>query len=219
MNLLILSGNLTADPSYTPGQEESKNRANFSIAYNHSKDKATFFRCTAWGKNAERISKLTKGKRVLVTGDVEENEWNDSQSGQKRQEKQVNVRTVEYIDFPEQNSQAQPSVQQPYGQPQQPYGQAPQQQYGAPPAPYGQQPPNGYQQPPQQYVQPTQQQYGAPPQQQYGQPPQQNYGAPPAQQYPQPNQQYGQPPAAPGQQPPQQYQQPGFQGGTNNVPF
>lgn len=204
MNKLILSGNLTADPTFTPGQEESKHRCNFRIAYNHNKDKATFFSCTAWGKTAERVSKLTKGKRILVEGDVEENEWTDQQ-GVKQREKQVNVRSVDYIDFPDQN----PQQQAPQGQHQQPpapgYGQPPQQGYGAPPAAnYG----AGYQQPgpaPGQYQQPPQ----YPQQQGYGQqPPQQppQYGAPQGQ-FPPQQQGYGQPPQQPqqGAAPQQQY--------------
>ena len=217
MNKLILSGNLTADPTFTPGQEESKHRCNFRIAYNHNKDKATFFSCTAWGKTAERVSKLTKGKRILVEGDVEENEWTDQQ-GVKQREKQVNVRSMDYIDFPDQSTQ-QPQAQQ--GQYAQPpaanYGQ-PQQGYGAPPAPnYGQQPnayqqqgpaPGQYQQPPQY---PQQQGYGQqPPQQQQFPPQQQSYGAPPGGQAPQ-QQQYQQGHAPQGQYPPQH--------GQGQIPF
>ncbi|WP_425057640.1 Single-stranded DNA-binding protein [Sporomusa carbonis] len=194
MNRFFLTGNLTADPTFTPGQEESKNRCNFRIAFNHNKDKATFFSCTAWGKTAERVSKLTKGQRVLVVGDIEENEWTDQQ-GQKQRDKQVNVREVEYIDFPPQNQQ-------------QPANQPPAPGYGAPPAGYqlsaGYPPASGYGAPPQGYGQPPQQYatpapgYGQPPQQapvpQYQQPPQQ-YAAPPVQPAPAP-QQYA-PPAQP----------------------
>ena len=224
MNKFFLSGNLTADPTFTAGQEESKNRCNFRIAYNHNKDKATFFSCTTWGKNAERVNKLKKGQRVLVVGDIEENEWNDTQNGGKQRDKQVNVREVDYIDFPDQSAQPQP--QAPQGQYAQPpaanYGQ-PQQGYGAPPAPnYGQPQypqqgpaPGQYQQPPQY---PQQQGYGQqPPQQQQGQPPQ--YGAPPQGQ---PQQGYGAPPAPQqqqyqqGQAPQQQYPP---QHGQGQIPF
>jgi|GEM_PF-4339137 len=132
MNKFILTGNLCADPTFTAGQEESKNRCNFRIAYNHNKDKATFFSCTAWGKTAERVSKLAKGKRILVEGDIEENEWTDQQTQAKQRDKQINVRNVEYIDFPDQT--AQPTATQ---QPAQGYTPPPV-NYGAPPIPgYG----------------------------------------------------------------------------------
>ena len=63
MNKFFLTGNLCADPTFTAGQEESKHRCNFRIAFNHNKDKATFFSCTAWGKQAERVNKLKKGSK------------------------------------------------------------------------------------------------------------------------------------------------------------
>jgi single stranded DNA-binding protein len=134
MNKFILSGNLTADPVLTHGQDESKNRCNFRIAYNHNKDKATFFSCTAWGKTAERASKLKKGQRILVVGDIEENEWDNQ--GTKQRDKQVNVREIDYIDFPEQQPApaAQPYAAAPAAQP---YQAAPSAPYGAPPAPGG----------------------------------------------------------------------------------
>jgi len=179
MNKFILSGNLTADPVFTPNQEENKQRVNFSLAYNHSKEKATFFRCTAWGKTAANIAKLKKGQRLLIEGDVEENEWTDNQGG-KRQDKQVNVRSITYIDFPEPQQQvqaAQPPAAPP-GYQQSGYNQPPQGQ--------------GYNQVPQGYGQSA----GYPPQNQWGVAPQQQppgYGA---------NQQYQTPPGYPQQQTP-----------------
>lgn len=140
MNKFILSGNLTADPTFHAGAEESKHRCNFRIAHNHTKDRASFFSCTAWGKSAERASKLTKGKRVLVEGDIEDCEWTDQQ-GVKQHDKQVNVRNVEYIDFPEQQptapapdpASAPVTYAPPPGfTPPPAYGQQP--VYGAPPA-------------------------------------------------------------------------------------
>jgi single-stranded DNA-binding protein len=126
MNLLILDGRLTDNPNFTPNQEESKQRANFSLAHNHTSDKATFFRCTAWGKTAGKIAKLQKGQRLLIQGDVEENEWTGN-DGSKQRDKQVNVRSVTYIDFPPEQPAAAP-------QPHQGYGQAPASQ-AAPAAP------------------------------------------------------------------------------------
>lgn len=186
MNKFILSGNLCADPTFNAGQEESKHRCNFRIAFNHNKDKATFFSCTAWGKQAERVNKLKKGQRVLVEGDIEENEWTDQQGGKQR-DKQVNVRNVEYIDFPDQAAQTAPTGYQPTA--------APPGYHNQPPAPgYGYPPPGGYQQqsyaPPVPQAQPP---YGAPPQSPQPQyPPQTAY---PAQQ--QAPVQPGQPPAPP----------------------
>ncbi|WP_434132712.1 single-stranded DNA-binding protein [Sporomusa sphaeroides] len=196
MNKFFLTGNLCADPTFTAGQEESKNRCNFRVAYNHSKDKATFFSCTVWGKNAEKVHKLKKGQRLLVEGDIEENEWTDQQTNSKQRDKQVNVRMVEYIDFPDQNAATAPPAQPGYAPPPAGY---------QPPAPGYGHPPTGY---------PPQQGYGAPP---AGyQSPQQGYGAPPVQPgYGVPPQGYQQPPQgqAPMQQPPQQYVQPQQQPG------
>jgi len=191
LNKLILDGRLTDNPVFTPNQEENKQRVNFSLAHNHNKEKATFFRCSAWGKTAGNIAKLIKGQRLLIEGEVEENEWTDQQ-GAKRSDKQVNVRGITFIDFPEQQ---QTQTNQPPATPpgyQQPgyNNQPPQQGYNQAPPGYGQ--PAGY---------PPQNQWGAPPQQQppgYGM--QQQTQAPqgyPSQQQTAPQQGYGATPVRP----------------------
>ena len=240
MNTITVNGRLTADAESKPGQNGAI--AHFDIADNHGKDKdgkdeVTFFRCSAFGKTAERvINTYKKGLLVTVGGSLKVRPYTDNQG----QLKTSNDLTVNQAGFPmvsaPHDQNAQPPAAQPqqngYAAPPQGYAQPPagyqQPGYGAPPAQYGQPPAPGYGAPPQNYGQPPQQPagYGAqPPQapapQQYAQPPQQSqqYGAPPQQQmqFNQPTpQQYAQP-AAPGAPQPGQYP-PGQRFDTNGHP-
>ena len=198
-NSIYVYGRLTDNPEMKQTQD-GKIIANFTLADNHGKDKASFFRCSAFGKTAELISKCQKAHRLVVSGRMEEQKWTDQQTQQPRTGWNLIVNEMNYVEPAPQNN-----------------GQQPQQQYGTQPG--YQQPPVGY--PPQQGAYPpsAQQPYGVPQQQQYRAQPAQ-YGAqppttgaqyPPQQQYqqsPQPQQgnMFGQPPMQ--QQPAQQYQQP-----------
>lgn len=89
-NSVTLVGNLTRDPElrFTTG---GKGIASFGLAVNRRYqqngewvEKVSFFNCTAWdalGENA--ASSMTKGMRVIVTGRLEQREYEDS-TGQKR---------------------------------------------------------------------------------------------------------------------------------------
>lgn len=80
----IILGNLGKDPEvrYLPGGEAV---ANFSVAVTEKwKDKAsgekreatTWYRCNAFGRLAEVIGEyVTKGMQVLVTGKMQQREW------------------------------------------------------------------------------------------------------------------------------------------------
>lgn len=92
MNIAIVKGNLTRDPElkYTP---KGTAICNISIAvnevwYNEAKEKQEkvhFFEVTAWGNRAETISKyFHKGKPILVTGKLQQESWDDKETGQKR---------------------------------------------------------------------------------------------------------------------------------------
>lgn len=202
MNNITILGRLTDNPGAKVAQQDGKAISNFSLADNYGQDKASFFRCVAFGKNAENINKsCQKGHRLIVNGRMEEEKWTDQQTGQQKSGWKCVVSAFNFVEAAPTGGQSQPPSGPPqYGQPPQPgygapqQGYPPQQGYGAPPQH------NGYQQPPQQqgfYPQggqaPQPQQPGP-----YNQPPQQ-----PAQGYP-PQQQQGFPP----QQPPQQNYQP-----------
>lgn len=214
--MISITGRLTADAELQNSQNGNA-FAHFDIADNHGKDKdgkdeVTFFRCTAFGKTAERVANTyKKGHLVSVGGQLKVRPYVDK-NGQNRTSNDVNVNVAGF-----------PMTSVPNDQPQPPA------QYGAQPG--YQQPPVGY--PPQQgtYPPPAAPGYGAPqqPQQNYGQQPavtgyppqQQQYQQQPQyQQPPQPQQGNmfgGQPPMQPNQTAPQ-YQQPGAAPG-QRAPF
>ena len=170
-------GNLTSDPElrFTPNGAAV---CNFTIAHNSRKfnknsneweDQTPIFtRCSAWNSMAENVANtLTKGMRVIVTGTLEGQEWEDRESGAKRTGSQLRVEEVgPSLRFATAQVQKAPQQGQQGGQ------QTPQQQgggqgWGQPPQ--GQQQPQGggWGQPPQQQP-PAQQGWGAPPQEQGG---------------------------------------------------
>ena len=71
MNLVVLMGNLTRDPELSE-TSTGKTVCKFSIAVSRDFEEGTdFFNCTAWGSQAENISKyFTKGKRILIKGRI-----------------------------------------------------------------------------------------------------------------------------------------------------
>ena len=104
-NKIIIIGNLGRDPelSYTP---QGTAVCKFSVATNERRrDKAgeqqditTWFRVTAWGKQAENISKyLSKGRKVYLEGRLHVEEWTDRE-GKPRQSLEVNASDVQFID-------------------------------------------------------------------------------------------------------------------------
>lgn len=98
MNQVTIVGNVTDDPElrYTPAGAAV---ANFTVAVNSRKrvgeqweDKLEgFFRCTVWRDLAENVSEsITKGTRVLVTGKLQEQRW-EEKDGAKRSRIEIQV--------------------------------------------------------------------------------------------------------------------------------
>ena len=84
MNLVILKGRITADPTIRTANSGTT-IAGFSIAVDRRlKDKVTgerktdFIRCTAFGKTAEMLQRFFfKGKEILVEGELQQNDYTD----------------------------------------------------------------------------------------------------------------------------------------------
>lgn len=104
-NKIIIVGNLGRDPElrYTP---QGTAVCQFSVATNERRrdksgeqqDITTWFRVTAWGKQAENVSKyLSKGRRVYVEGRLHMEEWTDRE-GKVRQTLEVNASDVQFLD-------------------------------------------------------------------------------------------------------------------------
>lgn len=95
MNNITLIGNITKDPElrYT---QSGKANCIFSIAVaQYKKDDewiSDFFNCVAWGKLAENAAgSLSKGDKVILSGKIYVEEWNDKETGKKRQITKVRV--------------------------------------------------------------------------------------------------------------------------------
>ena len=92
-NKVILMGNLTRDPElrYTPkGMAIAKlgiavNRR-WSTETGEQKEEVTFVDVDAFGKQAETIGQyMRKGGAMLIEGRLRLDQWDDKQTGQKRQ--------------------------------------------------------------------------------------------------------------------------------------
>lgn len=102
---ITLVGNLGQDPEmrYTPSGVPV---TSFSLAVNKSwvgadgqrQDKTLWFRVTAWRKLAETASQyLTKGRQILVVGEVEEaRPWTD-RDGNQRASLEVTAQTIKFL--------------------------------------------------------------------------------------------------------------------------
>ena len=102
---ITLIGNLGNDPEmrYTPSGVPV---TSFSLAVNRTwtgqdgqkHDKTTWFRITTWRKQAEIVSQyLTKGRQVLVIGEIEDaRPWTDK-DGKQRASLEVTATTVRFF--------------------------------------------------------------------------------------------------------------------------
>ena len=102
---VTLIGNLGNDPEmrYTPSGVPV---ASFNMAVNKSwttqdgqrQDKTTWFRVTAWRRTAETVSQyLSKGRRVLVVGEVEEARPYTDRDGNPRASLEVTAQIIKFV--------------------------------------------------------------------------------------------------------------------------
>ena len=103
-NKVILVGNLTRDPElrYT---SEGTPIGKMGVAVNEhyrskngeNKEKVSFFNVTAFGKNAEVISKyLTKGEPILIDGRLSQNRYENAE-GEKKSYVEVIMDKFQFI--------------------------------------------------------------------------------------------------------------------------
>lgn len=99
---VTLIGNLTGDPELR-FQPSGLAVASFTVAVSKrvkDGDKwkdgpASFVRCTAWRQVAENAAEsLSKGTRVIVTGQMAQREWEDPKTGERKQAWDVTVDEV-----------------------------------------------------------------------------------------------------------------------------
>lgn len=117
MNIVILHGRLTADPTIRQSNS-GKSIAGFSVAVEGYKDKdgnkqTDFIRCTAFGQTADMLARYwTKGKEIALEGNLRQNDYTDN-SGTKHNSYQVVVKRVHFCGSKSDNQQTgQPAGQQ-----------------------------------------------------------------------------------------------------------
>ncbi len=104
-NKVMLIGNLTRDPQlrYTPSQMAV---CDFGLAVNRrmrtsggeQKEETCFVDITAWGKQAETLSKyVTKGRQLFVEGRLTFDQW-ETQDGQRRTKLKVTLEGFQFLD-------------------------------------------------------------------------------------------------------------------------
>lgn len=101
MNLIILTGRLTADPEVRTTQT-GKKVAKFSIAVNEGKDKSgnervQFFNISAWENQADTLEKWAKkGTKIMVEGRLENRSW-DKPDGTKGYATDILLNRFEFL--------------------------------------------------------------------------------------------------------------------------
>jgi len=100
----IVVGHLGRDPEmrYTP---DGTPVTSFSVATTRKwtnaegqQEKTTWFRVTAWRKQAETCNQyLSKGRLVLVEGEIDVSAWSDKTSGEARATLELTARVVRFL--------------------------------------------------------------------------------------------------------------------------
>lgn len=102
-NVVVVSGRIGKAPEVKTTQSQ-KSVTSFSLAVDRGfgeKKKTVWLNVEAWDKTAEAIVRLTgQGKRVIVTGELDEDSWQDQQGG-KRSRIKVIANRVDIIDYVE----------------------------------------------------------------------------------------------------------------------
>ena len=106
INRVIITGNLTRDPELR-SLASGNSVCSLRIACNgRRKDAASgtwvdvpnYFDVTVWGAQGENCAKvLNKGRGVAIDGRLQWREWEDKESGQKRQAVDIIAETVQFL--------------------------------------------------------------------------------------------------------------------------
>lgn len=102
INQVILMGRLTRDPEMRT-TTTGKSIASFSIAVDRGgqSEQTDFFDVTAWEKLGELVNQyLSKGRRCLVQGRLQQDSWDDKETGKKRSKIEVVATDVTFLDGP-----------------------------------------------------------------------------------------------------------------------
>jgi len=77
-NLITITGNLVKDPEIRKPKEKTVGTC--TIAYNHSKEKVSYFDVECWEDscNLDALKEAKKGYRAHITGYLSQERWEDA---------------------------------------------------------------------------------------------------------------------------------------------
>ena len=97
-NIIMITGNLVRDIEVKE-TANGKTVGNFTVANNTGfgdNKKTYFFRCNMWGDRVAKLAEyMSKGKKVLVTGEMQLREY--EKDGEKKLSPEIFVRDVELL--------------------------------------------------------------------------------------------------------------------------
>ena len=114
LNKVMLIGNLTADPEVRPTQSGvpltelrlAVNRVLAGRGDGERREETTFLDVTCWNRTAEIAAQyLSKGSSVFIEGRLQQDTWEDKQTGQRRSKIRVVAENMQLIDRREGGSQ------------------------------------------------------------------------------------------------------------------
>ena len=104
LNQVTIMGHMGKAPRVNP-MSNGKNAANFSVAVDNGymkdgewQQKTVWLDIKAFGYAADAVLEAGKGSAVLVVGQIEEDKWEDKDSGQPRSKLVINARQVKLLD-------------------------------------------------------------------------------------------------------------------------
>lgn len=109
MNIIAITGNITADPELkTTPNGISVCAFTVAVRRPNTKDKSDFINCVAWRTHAEFISKyFRKGQKIEVDGCLTSRKWEDK-NGSKRTSFEVIVNNASFGESKKSETRAAP---------------------------------------------------------------------------------------------------------------
>jgi single-strand DNA-binding protein len=106
LNRVVITGNLTRDPELRSIPSTGNSVCSLRVACNTRRkdasgewvDKPNYFDVTVWGAQGENCAQyLQKGRPVAIDGRLEWREWEDKDTGAKRQAVQIIADSVQFL--------------------------------------------------------------------------------------------------------------------------
>lgn len=99
INIAVLSGRIGRDPEHKQVGAKGTDLASTSLAVDvgwGDRESTDWYTLNFWGGRAALADHVSKGDKVVVVGEVEQDEYEDK-SGQTRQDVKVSVTSIEFM--------------------------------------------------------------------------------------------------------------------------